>query len=513
MEEKRVIYRIANGNFPFRFWIEKAVASEEMGKMVLEGVASTGNVDHDGERMSKEAMVAMAEAINSRGVPLRIEHSQNDNAIVGLVDKAWVDERNQMWIKATLHEDHPASHILYDGLKKGVSMGLSVGGFVKRAVEEMVEGVGKTVKTFYDIVLDEVSVTKHPSNYDARVYAKSRIMDVGESDYLQAFAKSIPESEWRIDKNYKSFNNDKSIMEKDKTTKVADESTEETKKAAEDTEETKKTSDKKDEETVTKAEFNELVKMVSQGFNAMTKAFSKAMSAPVLEQANPDKSKVVDLEQPKAKAQGGDAVDGEQPDKKKEDNQPTAKTAADGSDEDGTREKSSKEDDTYDLATVQRAIKAIEAVGKAVEDSDDKTTKAEDDKDDKTTKAEDKDEKTTKSISSIDKFVIAVADTIEKMEKSMKKNGFQTDHLAKSMVESIRSNPAYQDDIRAMLQEPGAKKSVINGTPFVKMRDGRSFKVLSLAHPAEKVEKSKDGKDKSFKDTWGKDFSSVRSEE
>ena len=138
--ELGTIIREATGNFAFHFWIAKAVAVEEDGKMIVEGVASTSNVDHDHERMAPEALKAMARIINTTGVPLRVEHSQNDNAIIGNINKAWIDERNQLWIKAVLDEAHPAAGILYKGLKDGVKMGLSVGGFVKRATQEMVEG-------------------------------------------------------------------------------------------------------------------------------------------------------------------------------------------------------------------------------------------------------------------------------------------------------------------------------------------------------------------------------------
>lgn len=534
-KETKNIVRVAEGKFPFSFRIEKAIPKEEEGRMVVEGVASTMNVDHDKERMSVGALKSMANIINTSGVPLRVEHSQKDNAVIGMVNKAWIDERNQLWIKAILDENHPAAGILYKGLKEGVKMGLSVGGYVKRAAQEMVEGVGKMVNTFYDVLLDEVSVTQKPSNYDARLMAKSFAKSKGgvdvlaelfegsefmfmsaQGDYLQAFSKSIPENEWKqVDKNYKL--SEKNVMD-DKDKK----------------------GDEKTEKAVTRAEFDALTKMVAEGFNGLTAGIvkmAKAMEVGAKDNEMPDKEKVDPEKGKTVKASGGDAKDGEQPDKQKKDpemgkaregqedsegngddnkgeREKTAKAEGKEDDKDEKKDKTAKaKDETYDLETVERAIKTIQDFNKAADEKDEK-------KDDKKEKAMDdseSDEKKDKSIkksvgvSAIDRFVIEVATAIERMEKSMKDGGFQTEHIAKSIIQSIRDNPDHQKDIAAMLTEPGAKRSVINGTPFVKMKDGRTYKLV--LNDIGRVEKSGEDKPKNFKEAWGRDFSSVKQTE
>ena len=154
--DKDLITIKAEGDFPFTFYIEKAIAGEEGEDMIITGVASTVNIDHDNERMSSSALKSMAEIINEKSVPLRVEHQSGDNAVVGDVYKAWVDERDQLWIKALLHKAHPAAGILYKSLKDGVKLGLSVGGRVKSAIREFSEATGKMVKTFYQVALEEV---------------------------------------------------------------------------------------------------------------------------------------------------------------------------------------------------------------------------------------------------------------------------------------------------------------------------------------------------------------------
>jgi hypothetical protein len=533
--------REAKGNFQFSFRINKAQAVEKEGKMTVVGIASTQNVDHDHERFAVEALKAMAESISKQSVPLRVEHSQSDNAIIGEVNKAWMDERDNLWISADLNADHPAAGILYKGLKDGIKMGLSVGGYIKSAAEEVAEGLGQVVKTFYDVLLDEVSVTQRPSNRDAWLMAKSFAksekeistltdmfmgnVDMYERVYdgniLTAFAKSIPPEAWvKVDYKIKSNSSDMK--------KAEDTTNEETTKAAseEATEETTKAASEETTEAVTKAQYDELVKMVSKGFNAMSKAFAKMNEAPK-DGIMPDDAKT-DPEAGKTVNKADSAKDSANPDEVKED--PEAgknvnKTEADGSDTTGEREKAAKkarkaasedtaeettkaakeDTDTYDLQTVERAIKAIEkAAASDTFDTTEDTSKAR-------KAAEDATEETVTKSSTIDRFVKSVAAYVAKTEESMKEQGYQTDHFAKSVVEAIRSNSGLQDDLRAMLREPGQKRSVTNGTPFIKMKDGRVMSLLSMEHPSARVQKSAtDGMD--FKSLWKRDLTSTETE-
>ena len=144
----------------------------DLDKMYIEGIASTTNVDHDQERMSAEALVAMADKINKHGVPLMNEHQKTWDANLGNIFKAWIDERDQLHIKAKLDKDSSRAIDLYKAIKKGLQVGLSVAGLVKRSAQELVEGLGKKLKTFYDVALKEISVTNRPSNFDTWLVAK-----------------------------------------------------------------------------------------------------------------------------------------------------------------------------------------------------------------------------------------------------------------------------------------------------------------------------------------------------
>ena len=86
-DKEQNIYLEATGEFTFNFYVEKALASDENEEMIIEGVASTTNIDHDRERMSETALRAMESAINKEGVPLRVEHQKDGTVVIGRVFK------------------------------------------------------------------------------------------------------------------------------------------------------------------------------------------------------------------------------------------------------------------------------------------------------------------------------------------------------------------------------------------------------------------------------------------
>lgn len=144
----------------------------DLDNMYIEGIASTTNVDHDGERMSPEAIDEMVKQINESKLPLVNEHQKTWDSQLGDIMKAWKDERNQVYIQAKLDKDNSRAIDLYKALKKGLQVGLSVAGLVKRSAQEFVESLGKQAKTFHSVILKEISVTNRPSNFDTWIIAK-----------------------------------------------------------------------------------------------------------------------------------------------------------------------------------------------------------------------------------------------------------------------------------------------------------------------------------------------------
>ena len=492
----------ASGDFPFSFYIEKAVPTGTEEVMSIKGVASTVNIDHDNERMSAESLVAMAKIINSETVPLRLEHQKDDNAIIGNVNKAWVDSRNQLWIEADLDKSHPGSPMLYKALKAGAKLGLSVGGRVKHAVREFSEAAGKMVKTFYNVVLDEVSVTSRPANYDAWLVSKS-IIDKEEDgakfvdsplhkefifetlgyDYMQEFAKSIPDTSWkRVDINSNNINKD---MSKELEKKESEATTEETKeKAVEETTETKeKAMDETTSETKEKAEGKKEDETETSFKSMVTKALEGLTAA------------VMGMK----KTSGGteETTIMEDKTKKAEETSETKEKA-----ETKETETSEKNTSEYQIGTMKSILKRIEDLSKAV----DETTETKE-------KAESKEEETTEKSQDLDSFVDAIEKSIDSLAEKFTKGGKRTIGLNEMIVNAIRNDAEIQKEIQSMMKEPGFKKSMQFGVPMMRTKDGKAYR-LTAQNMEEDVEKSKDHKGKSFKEVYNKEFSSsARAEE
>ena len=147
----------------FKFFVPFTGAHIEKGtnKMVVEGVASTTELDLTGEKMAKSAIEAMA----SSNLPLsfRSEHRSEWDSELGSVVELSATADHQLLMKAELDPDHPNAHFLFGKLQKGSQLGLSIGGTVNDWAWETDPTIGKAIRTYKDISLHEVSVTSHPA--------------------------------------------------------------------------------------------------------------------------------------------------------------------------------------------------------------------------------------------------------------------------------------------------------------------------------------------------------------
>ncbi len=147
----------------FKFFVPFTSAYIQKGtnKMVVEGLASTTEVDLTGERMADSAIKSMSES----NLPLdfRSEHKGDWDAVLGSVVQLSATPDHQLLMKAELDADHPNAHFLFGKLQKGSQLGLSIGGQVNDWAWEHDTTVGKAIRTYKDIALQEVSVTSHPA--------------------------------------------------------------------------------------------------------------------------------------------------------------------------------------------------------------------------------------------------------------------------------------------------------------------------------------------------------------
>lgn len=537
----------SKSGFQFTFQIEKSVVKAEDSDLILSGVASTTNVDHDNERMDEGALKRMVNVVNQKGVPLRWEHSKDPNAILGTVFRGHVDERGQMHIDARLDKNHPLAKELYEAVKGGERYGLSVGGKILNAAQEIAEGAGKFVKTFYDILLDEVSVTKKPSNYDAwlkTAVAKSTNKDTSynrflfenqQFDYLAQLSKSIPADAWKKVTKL-------SINTKKNTMNPKDKKDEQVKDEAE-------------KSFVTKAQFDSFSSTVTKALSGIA-SLMKEMSSSAMDTDNPGKKKEKEVgDEQTAKAREGQEDDGgngtEQaegkkdgdepakdqvsPDKNKEypENQQTAKAEdgeedgekknpfaekAEGEDgeekeeeesekaEDGEKEEETDkaEDGEKDEDPTKNLKNAMKSIGDAIGVIDSLTKKM------KGIKKIAKSQKTVvkSNISDIDRFAMSVATYCDALHERLEKSHKSIPGFTEALVDQIRNDSSLQGEIQKMMKEPGAKKSVAFGVPYMVTKDGKRFSLTATA--VEKVEKSQDGKAVNFKDLYKSKYSAIR---
>lgn len=495
----------ALGDFPFTFYIEKAQTYEEGDNLFVEGIASTVNIDHDNERMAEPALRRMRDIVNEKGVPLRLEHQKSDDAVVGNVFKAWIDERNQMWIRAALEKANPVSKILYDSLKSGVKLGLSIGGRVKSAAREMSEAAGKAIQTFYDIQLDEVSVTQKPANYDAWLFAKS-IIQKGEDgekyrdtnlyeeflfqnphlDYLQAIAKSIPDEAWKkvdkitedstMKKENETETTEETKTKASETTETTEEKstksteTEETTKNGETTEETTTGTTKNTDETtettknyVSRQEFNALKSIVEQGFTNVANLVKSMATTETTEETT-----------------------------KGREGQETT-TEANGTDETGTRESKSQAKKT-DVTETEQTEHTSEYEMKSLKSAVDSLKKS---ASTEVTKS--------KSEPGLDAFVFAVTDVLDKFIMKSEKDGKRIVGLHQIVADLIKNDNEIQKSMKEWMSQPGPKQSVAFGVPYIKDRSGKQF-ALTAVEIAAGVQKSK-SEGKTFKELYQTELS------
>jgi chemotaxis protein histidine kinase CheA len=485
-------YLMAEGEFEFQFFIEKAIPSEESDELYVEGIASTMNVDHDSERMSLDALKAMVNVVNTKGVPLRIEHQKGDDEIIGIVNKAWIDERNQMKIKAQLDKTNTVAKLLHDSLKKGTKLGLSVGGAVRKAIKEISEKAGGIVKTFYDVVLKEISVTQRPANYDAWLFAKSYkekdesdeafysvmplmnefLFENPQLDYLHSFAKSIPDKEWKKvgEEAIKSNTNlDMDLFKKKVAKEEESEETKEKEQSEENTEKEESTEEEAKKETTeseeTKKEESSETEAEKEEGETMTERIDR------LESTSKEIVKALEgiTKMMKEAGRGGQE-----------------NTSGNG-DTDATREAKG--------GTTQKEETSA---------SETDTEKEQSETSSETEKEESSSEYEMEAVKSINEFSKAIQSFSEKMEKG----GKRVPGLTQALVDYLKADPEFQKSMAELMKLPGFKKSVsVGNVPYMLGKDGKRF-ALTANPIEEKVEKSENGK--TFKEIYQSKFSTTK---
>lgn len=172
-------------NAPFKYIIPevrllKAIDDDEW---VIMGIAAGPVPDSVGDRFSLDAAEKVASQINRMPLPLHDWHAKNTilGLPIGEVYKAWVTPDGEIGVEARLDKTHTTAQMLRHKLSEGKQFGLSVGGKVLAYKDEFEQSVGSKVRTFTNVILDEISVTTKPFYQPSLGTVISKAIDEAES--------------------------------------------------------------------------------------------------------------------------------------------------------------------------------------------------------------------------------------------------------------------------------------------------------------------------------------------
>jgi len=172
------------GNQCFKFFIP---LNKGIGEGELVGVASTLSLDRDSEKMSSKALDQMEETINTMGVNLFLDHNHGVFDTIGAVKKA---RREGNELKVSIDLDDPTTNLnvpaILNKLKRGIKLGLSVGGNVTNEKWEYDRELGKKIKVIDEVNLFEISLVGIPSNPDGMVSIPGQIMKSLKTERLNS---------------------------------------------------------------------------------------------------------------------------------------------------------------------------------------------------------------------------------------------------------------------------------------------------------------------------------------
>jgi HK97 family phage prohead protease len=136
----------------------------------LTGIASSGSKDRDDEKMSDQALKMMVTDIKKQGVNLFGNHEHNwENTLGFIKDASLVGDQVKIQVDLDDPLTNPKIPMLLNKLKKGIRLGLSVGGNVVDYKWEYDKELGKKIKVLDKVKIYEVSVVGIPSNPDGIV--------------------------------------------------------------------------------------------------------------------------------------------------------------------------------------------------------------------------------------------------------------------------------------------------------------------------------------------------------
>lgn len=194
--------------------------SERQDGWYITGVAAGIDVDSQGERLSPDAIQRFVQHINTNGpIPFKDWHQKNTvTSDIGEVVKAWINPDFQMGVEVKLDEDHPTASLVWKKIQKGKQYGMSVHGKVLEYRDEYEKAIGRQVRTFYNVILDEISLTTRPVWTPSLGTVLSKAVDESLEGDTTSMAEETPNAEETTVETTDSNSNENDGVEKSETT-------------------------------------------------------------------------------------------------------------------------------------------------------------------------------------------------------------------------------------------------------------------------------------------------------
>lgn len=190
-----------NEDFEYVCDVTKAWTDPTTGRRIIRGVASGIAEDRAGERVSRAAIAKMAATpLGGDGVALTSGHDQDWLTEFGRVDKLQHDrEHDELVYEASLPpagEDPIADKAWRELTVNGRKLGVSIGGKLKKAYHELVDGPGgvRKRKVLDEVLLRHLALTQKPCYTGTFAEAVAKTW-TGDAPATEAFVLDVEPDE------------------------------------------------------------------------------------------------------------------------------------------------------------------------------------------------------------------------------------------------------------------------------------------------------------------------------
>jgi phage head maturation protease len=162
--------------------------ADQEGKWIIEGIATTADLDVDGLYISEEALIG-AEDDLKKYTTLLYNHDR-DKEIGKIIDVKYMPEQRALWIKCLISKTVPD---IWQKVNEGVLSKFSISGTALDFTEKFIKGLDKVVQYVNQMKIFETSLVTIPADASARTlafYVEKSMKEFSEENSMANKAKT-----------------------------------------------------------------------------------------------------------------------------------------------------------------------------------------------------------------------------------------------------------------------------------------------------------------------------------